>query len=158
MKRLMIKGKEGIKEQIQLYFTGNEEAKYIDRLHAIILFIEKEEESCDSVGGMLGHSPRTISNWIRRINETGDIACLRSKKQQGRPSRLSEAQRQWLRSVTDEPPGNHGVVGNKWDGKNLSEYIAGHYGITLRERTCQRLFHQLGIRPKRSYRAVSHAR
>jgi transposase len=152
MKRLLIRGKESIKKQIQLYFAGNDEAKYIQRLHAILLFIEKEAESCDSVGDLLGHSLRTISNWIKRINESGDIACLRSRKQAGRPSRLSDVQRQELRLVTAKALD---IEDNKWDGNRLSAYITGHYGITMRPRTCQRLFHQLGIRPKRAYRSVS---
>jgi transposase len=155
MKRLLIRRQDIIKRQIHLYLSGNDEAKFIHRLHAILLFIEKEKESCDSVGDMLGHSPRTISNWIKRINDTGDIACLRSKKQSGRPSRLSEVQREELRSIAGESPEEHGIAGKKWDGKSLSSYIERHYGITMKTRTCQRLFHQLGIKPKRSYRAVS---
>lgn len=157
MKRLLIKDKESIREQIQRYFTANDEAKFIHRLHAILLFTEKEEESCDSAGALLGNSPRTISNWIKRINETGDITSLRSKKQAGRPSRLSEARRQELKLITAEPPKEHGMDGNKWDGKNLSSYIEVQYGITMRKRTCQRLFHQLGIKPKRAYRVLSGA-
>jgi transposase len=157
MKRMLIRDQERIKEQIQLYFTGNDEAKFIHRLHAILLFLEKEEESCDSVGNLLGHSPRTISNWIKRINASGHIDHLRSKKQSGRPSRLSDAQRAELRLITAESPENHGIACNKWDGKNLSAYIELHYGIIMRTRTCQRLFHQLGIKPKRSYRSLSES-
>jgi len=155
MKRLIINGQESVKEQIQLYFTGNDEAKYIHRLHAILLFMEREESSCDSTGVLLGHSPRTISNWIRRINETGDIESLRSKKQSGRPTRLSEKQRLELVAVTGESPEKHGIPGKKWNGKRLSAYIEEHYGIIMRTRTCQRFFHQLGIRPKRAYPVVS---
>jgi len=155
MKRLLIGEQESIKAQIQSYFTGNDEAKFIHRLHAILLFTEKGTESCDSVGDLLGHSPRTISNWIKRINESGDIESLRSKKQSGRPSRLSEAQRRELRLITAESPEKHGIAGNKWDGKSLSAFIGLQYGITMRPRTCQRLFLQLGIRSKRAYRALS---
>jgi hypothetical protein len=85
MKRLVIKDREGIKDKIQSYFTGNEEAKFIHRLHGVLLFSVKEDESCDSIGALFGNSPRTVSNWIKRINETGDIESLRSKKQSGRP-------------------------------------------------------------------------
>ena len=151
MKRLTVSGQERVKEQIQLYFARNDEAKYIHRLHTILLYTEREEASCNSTGLLLGHSPRTISNWIRRINETGDIESLRSKKQSGRPTRLSERQRQELIAVIGESPGKHGISGKKWDGKRLSAYIGEHYGIIMRTRTCQRLFHQLGVRQKRAY-------
>jgi transposase len=157
MKRLQISGRESIREQIQLYFTGNDEARYIHRLDAILMFTEKENESCNSAGTLLGHSPRTISNWIRRVNETGDIESLRSKKQSGRPSRLSEAQRQELKSHIIESIDSHAVSVNKWDGKRLAGYIKEQYGIVMKPRTCQRLFHQLGIKPKRAYAAAVRA-
>ena len=155
MKRLIINGQESVKKQIQLYFAGNDEAKYIHRLHTILLYTEREEASCNSTGLLLGHSPRTISNWIRRINETGDIESLRSKKQSGRPTRLSEKQRQELVAVIGESPEKHGISGEKWNGKRLSAYIGEHYGIIMRTRTCHRLFHQLGVRSKRSYPVVA---
>jgi transposase len=149
--------KEGIKEKIQVYFSGNEEAKFIHRLHGILLFLEKEDESCDSIGALFGNSPRTVSNWIRRINETGDIESLRSKKQPGRPPRLSEEQRGELKVVLQEPPEKHGIAINIWDGKSLSAYIAKRYNIVMKTRTCQRLFRQLGFSLKRARPVVARA-
>ena len=154
MKRLQIKDEAGIKEMIRLYFAGNDESKFIHRLHAILLFMGKEEESCDSIGYLLGHSPRTISNWIRRINATGDIESLRSKKQYGRPSRLSGAQRQEVKRALEESPQKHGIPRNSWDGKSLSSYITGRYGIVLKTRTCQHLSQQLECQGKRGRPSV----
>jgi transposase len=157
MKRLVINDKEGIKAKIQSYFSGNEEAKFIHRLHGILLFAEKEDESCDSIGALFGNSPRTVSNWINRLNETGDIESLRSKKQSGRPPRLSENQRQELKAVLQEPPEKHGISINIWDGKSLSAYIERRYNIVMKTRTCQRLFHQLGFSLKRARPVVARA-
>jgi transposase len=147
MKRLEIKDTAGIKERIQSYFSGNEEARFIHRLHGILLFSEKQDESCDSIGALFGNSPRTVSNWIKRVNETGDIESLHSKKQCGRPSRLTEGQKQELIVVIQESPEKHGITSNIWDGKSLSAYIERHYGLIMKTRTSQRLFHQLGFRP-----------
>jgi len=157
MKRLEIKNKKGIKEKIQKYFAGNEEATFTHRLHGILLFAEKEEESCDSIGALFGNSPRTISNWIKRVNETGEIESLRSKKQPGRPPRLSEEQRQELKITLQELPEKHGITSSIWDGKSLSAYIENHYGIVMKTRTCQRLFHQLGFSLKRARPIVAKA-
>ena len=157
MKRLEIKNREGIKEKIQSYFAGNEDAKFIHRLHGVLLFSEKEDESCDSIGALFGNSPRTVSNWIKRLNKTGDIESLRSKKQSGRPPRLSEEQRQELKAVIQDPPEKHGIAINIRDGKSLSVYIARQYGIVMKTRTCQRLFHQLGFSLKRARPAVARA-
>jgi transposase len=157
MKRLVINDRECIKEKIQSYFSGNEEAGFIHRLHGILLFAEKEDESCDGIGALFGNSPRTASNWIRRINETGDIESLRSKKQPGRPPRLSEDQRQELITVIQEPPENHGITSNVRDGKSLSAHIEKRYGIIMKTRTCQRLFRQLGFTLRRARPVVSRA-
>jgi transposase len=155
MKRLVLQNKSAIKESIQSYFSGNEESRFIHRLHGILLFSEKEDESCDSIGALFGNSPRTISNWIKRINATGDIESLRSKKQQGRPPRLTEEQKQELKIVLQDLPEKHGITSNLWDGKSLSAYIERHYGVIVKTRTCQRLFHQLGFSLKRARPVVS---
>ena len=157
MKRLVLVNKEGLKVKIQSYFEGNEEAKFIHRLHGILLFAEKEDESCDSIGALFGNSARTISNWIKRINESGDIESLRGKKQPGRPSRLSESQKQELKQVIEDAPEKHGITINVWDGKSLSAYIEKRYCIVLKTRTCQRLFHQLGFKLKRARPVVARA-
>jgi len=157
MQRLVIKDKERIKKKIQDYFAGNEDARFIHRLHGVLLFSEKEDESCDSIGALFGNSPRTVSNWIKRLNDTGDIESLRSKKQSGRPPRLSEQQRQELKIVLTEPPERHGITTNIWDGKSLSAYIERQYGIIMKTRTCQRLFHQLGFSLKRARPVVARA-
>jgi len=157
MKRLEITNQEGIKAKIQGYFSGNEEAKFIHRLHGVLLFMEKSDESCDSIGALFGNSPRTVSNWVKRVNETGDIESLRSKKQTGRPSRLSEEQRLELKAVIQDPPEKHGVATNIWDGKSLSYYIKKRYNVVMKTRTCQRLFHQLGFTLKRARPVVARA-
>ena len=149
MQRLVIKDKAGIKKKIQKYFESNEESRFIHRLHGVLLFLEKEDESCDSIGALFGNSPRTVSNWIKIVNSTGDIERLRSRKQPGRPPRLTDAQREELKAVIQESPEKHGMLVNLWDGKSLSAYIEMQYGIIMKTRTCQRLFHQLGFSLRR---------
>ena len=157
MQRLVIKDKAGIKKKIQKYFECNEESRFIHRLHGVLLFLEKEDESCDSIGALFGNSPRTVSNWIKIVNSTGDIERLRSRKQPGRPPRLTDAQREELKAVIQESPEKHGMSVNLWDGKSLSAYIEMQYGIIMKTRTCQRLFHQLGFSLRRVRPVVARA-
>jgi transposase len=157
MKRLVIEKKEGITFEIQRYFENNEEARFIHRLHGVLLFANKEDESCDSIGALFGNSPRTVSNWIRKVNETGDIESLRSKPQSGRPPRLNQIQKEELKEVLQKSPEKSGMPCNLWDGKSLSAYIEEHYGIGLKVRACQRLFHELGFSLKRPRPVVARA-
>lgn len=143
MKRLVLENKDDIVNQIRSYLDSNSEAKFIHRLQVILLFAGKEDESCDSLGNLFGNSPRSISTWIKKVNQTGDIDSLRSKPHSGRPSRLSKVQKEELQMVMQELPEKWGLQGKRWNGKNLSSYISQHYGITLEVRSCQRLFHEL---------------
>ena len=145
MKRLEVTNKERITSEIQSYFERNEESKFIHRLHGVLLFINKEDESCDSIGILFGNSPRSVSNWIKKINRTGDIESLRSKPQPVRPSRLNSEQKKELKEVLQKSPEESGMPCNLWDGKSLSSYIKNRYGIDLKVRSYQRLFHELGF-------------
>ena len=143
MKRLVLENKDDIVNQIRSYLDSNSEAKFIHRLQVVLLFADKEDESCDSLGNLFGNSPRSISTWIKKVNQTGDIDSLRSKPQSGRPSRLTKVQKDELNMVMQELPAKWGLQGRRWNGKNISSYINQHYGITLDVRSCQRLFHEL---------------
>jgi len=143
MKRLILENKENIVNQIRGYLENNAEAKFIHRLQVILLFAEKKGESCDSLGAFFANSPRSISNWIKRVNMTGDIQSLRSKPTFGRPSRLSKAQRNEIKLILCESPQRQGMDVKRWSGSSLSSYISRHYGISLKVRSCQRLVRKL---------------
>lgn len=155
MQRLIIKNSGQIESSIQEYFKTNPEADFIHRLHGILLFIKDNKSSCDSIGAMFGNSPRTISNWIKKINETGDLDSLRSKPKPGRPARLSGKQKEELKLAIINPPEQSGVNANIWDGKTLSHYIKIKYDIELKVRACQNLFHELGFSLKRARPVVA---
>jgi len=143
MKRLVLKNRNDVVNQIRSYLENNSEAKFVHRLQVLLLFANKEDESCDSLGLMFGNSPRSISNWIKKVNQTGKIASLYSKPGSGRPSRLTKVQKGNLKMVLRELPEQCGIHGKKWNGNNLSSYISEHYGIQLKVRSCQRLLHKL---------------
>ena len=143
MKRLKLENKDSIEQQIRCYIANNQEAKFIHRLQVVLMFAGKEDESCESLGALFGNSPRSISNWIKRLNRTGDINALRSRPIDGRPSRLTKEQKNELRTVLQGSPENRGIAGKRWNGRMLSSLIRERYGIVLRVRACQRLFHKL---------------
>ena len=152
MKRLVLDNKADVINQIQDYLEKNSEAKFIHRLQVVLLFAGKEEESCDSLGELFGNSPRSISNWIKRINRTGNIETLRSRPQPGRTSRLTKEQKDEIKMAIQGLPETCGIDGKQWNGKNLSIYISRQYGVTLNVRSCQRLFYKLGISADMSLR------
>ena len=85
---------------------------------------------------------------MKSVDEHG-FESLRPKKQPGRPSRLSDYQKKSIKDDIIKGPAEFGF--NVWDGKTLSEHIEKKYGVSLKVRQCERLFHELGfslIRPQ----------
>jgi len=153
MKRLTIDNRIGITNQIRSYLEKNSESKFIHRLHVILLFADTgSNESCDSLGTLFGISPRSISNWIKKINQTGDIESLRSIPPSGRPPRLTQEQKDEIRTVLQQSPEKQGIQDKYWRGKNLSTFIYQRYGLILTVRSCQFLLHKAGFSAKGSTR------
>lgn len=155
MQILELKSPEEIKAKIQEYFRKNEEAKFIHRLHGILLKIDKKDNACEAIAELLGHSSRTISNWINKVNKAGNIEVLRDKVKPGRALRLNEKQLMKIKEVLQKPPELNGVSANIWDGKSLSFFVKREFEIELGVRQCQRLFKKLGFSLKRARPIVS---
>lgn len=155
MQILELKSSDELKEKIQEYFRKNEEAKFIHRLHGILLKIDNKDNACQTIADLFGHSSRTISNWINKVNETGNIEVLRDKPKPGRNSKLNEEQLIIIKDILQKPPELSGISANIWDGKSLSFYIKKEFEIILGVRQCQRLFKKLGFSLKRARPIVS---
>lgn len=150
MQRLVIQNAENVKAIIQEYFSKNEEARFIHRLHGILLLLDKPENTCQTVSSLFGKCHTTLANWVNKLNETGDIETLRSLKNSGRPPKLSLEQKEEIKKVLQEFPEKAGISSNIWDGKSLSYYIETRYNIVLKTRSCQNLFKELGFSLKRA--------
>jgi transposase len=143
MKRLILENSDSIVNKIRCYLDNNSEAQFIHRLHVLMRLGCSKNESCDSLGALFGNSPRSVSNWIKKVNRTGDIESLRNKPLPGRPARLTKSQKVEIKAVLQKMPEKCGQQGRKWNGMNLSSYISGQYGVVLKERSCQRLLREL---------------
>ena len=150
MQKLKVKNKMQIEEQIRTYLHKSDEAKFVHRLHGILLLLSDEKNNCANIAALFGNSPRSMANWVHAINECGSIDVLRDKNKSGRAPRLNEEQMVHLRNILQEHPTKVGISANIWDGKSLSHYIEQKYSITLQVRQCQRLFRKLGFSLKRA--------
>lgn len=99
---------------------------------------------------MFKNSPRSLSNWVHKINETGNIETLRNLTRPGRSPRLNEEQLEHLKLILQQHPSEVNLNANIWDGKSLSHYIKLKFSIDLQVRQCQRLFKKLGFSLKRA--------
>lgn len=150
MQKLKIKNPKRIKELIYQYLNSSKEAKFIHRLHGLLLIIDNEENNCENVAGLFNNSPRTVSNWVHKINKENNIDVLKDKKKSGRKSKLNKEQEDFIKECLVKHPGEFGLNANIWSGKVLSHFMKKQFGIELKVRQCQRLFHKLGFSLKRA--------
>lgn len=150
MQRLKIKNPEEIKKQIYNYLNSSKEAKFIHRLHALLLMIDNAKNNCENVANLFHNSPRTVSNWVHKINENINIDILKDKNKPGRKPMLSKKQEDFIKESLLKHPSEFGLNANIWSGKVLSHFIKVQFGVDLKIRQCQRLFHKLNFALKRA--------
>ena len=152
MQRLVLDNKTDIINQIRGYLEMSAEAKFLHRLQVILSFADTGNGSCNGIGELFGNSPRSVSSWVKRVNQTDDIESLRSKPKSGRPTRLSKTQKAEIRTIIQDYPEKRSMPGRRWKGNNLSSHISLHYDITLKIRSCQKLLKELscgaGVSPR----------
>ena len=111
--------------------SSSDDAKFIRKVTIVNLLLRGV--NAKSLADASGETDRTLSNWVRSVDEYG-FEALRPRKQPGRPQSLTNSQKENIKVVV-----------------SLSDYIASQYDISLCVRQCQRLLHELGfslIRPQ----------
>lgn len=150
MQKLKIINPKQIEQQIYEYLHNSDDAKYIHRLHGILLLLNNEGNNCSSVASLFKNSPRSLSNWVHQINKSGSIEVLKDKPRSGRNPKLNDCQLGHIRTILQLHPSDVNITANIWDGKSLSFYIKREFGVDLQVRQCQRLFRKLGFSLKRA--------
>jgi len=85
--------------------------------------IDNENNNCENVAKLFNNSPRTISNWVHKVNETNNIEVLKYKKIAGRKTRLNKEQLNIIKKSLAKPPSEFGLNAKVWSGKLLSHFI-----------------------------------
>jgi transposase len=143
MKALTIGNREEMVFALQDEIRRNSEARYDHRLHAVLLVAQGM--SCRQTAAALGDAPRSVEYWVHRFDQDG-FGGLSEGDRPGRPSRLSQAERERVEAALRKSPSDFGLPAQLWDGPLLSAFLKEHLGVTLRVRQCQRLFRQFGFR------------
>ena len=103
-----------------------------------------ELRNCTKVANLIKKSRTTIQTWVKAFNE-GGIESIVPNSPPGRPSSLTEDQKQLLKVDVTTHPRKLGYDFSNWEGKNVSEHIKNKFGVLLKVRQCQYLLHELGF-------------
>lgn len=154
MKALTIGNREEMVFALQDEIRRNSEARYNHRLHAVLLVAQGM--SCRQTAVALGDAPRSVEYWVHRFDQDG-FGGLSEGDRPGRPSCLSDKQREQVDAALRKNPSDFGLQAELWDGPLLSAFLKQQMGVTLRVRQCQRLFRQLGFRLRKPRPQVATA-
>jgi transposase len=86
---------------------------------------------------LLGDAPRTVADWVHRVQNEG-IEALRERKAPGRRSRLSASQLNEIAAAVRRSP-RADLAASAWTGKILAAWIEQRFGVPLSVRQAQRL-------------------
>ena len=127
-------------EAIRKEFRRSAEARYIHRLHGVLLVLLGL--STIKAGKLLGDPQRTVAHWVIQFREHG-LNGLRDSEKSGRPGILSPAQKKALSKMVMKSPKDAGLKADAWTNALLASTLKERYGITLSMRQCSRLLRAL---------------
>ena len=131
---------------IEVEIQRSDDSRYDHRLHGVLLVARGK--SCKEVSILLGHSVKTIENWVNRFN-SGGFEALRDEKRTGRPTKLSQTQLDEVERDIQFNPLELEYNQNIWDGKLLSYHIEKKFNVNLSTRQCQRIFKKFNFRQRK---------
>ncbi len=112
MQKLTINSPKKIERQINAYISNDPEGKFIFRLCSLKMLLHDSTYTTESLGQIMQASPRSIANWLHKLNACGDIEVLRDKEKPGRSARLSAQQMELLKEDIQKHPSQSGLDAN----------------------------------------------
>ena len=127
--------------QGQMIVSSNEEASYIHKVECVNFVLGGMPPS--EVSLYVPESKNTITSWVKTADEQG-FDALHTKKQSGRPPKLTQEQMGEIESILlEDDPEKYGY--HVWDGPSLSAFISSRYSVSICVRQCQRFFRSFNL-------------
>ncbi len=123
-------------------YKREKNVKLRERYMALIFM--HDFKSCGKVAELLHKSSRTIQLWVNLFNN-GGIDALKPRSPPGRPSRLTKAQKELLKTDVLTDPRSLGYEFSNWEGKSVAYHVKKRFGVKLGVRAAQKLLHSLSF-------------
>jgi transposase len=116
------------------------------RIHGVLLSLERH--SVPDIARLLHMDRTTVHGWITRWNTFGKESLLEGHRS-GRPSELTEKDKEKLRDIVDSGPVAYGLDTGIWTSVNLAEVIEYEFDVHYHPGHVRRLLHQIGLSVQR---------
>lgn len=100
-----------------------------ERLRAVRMVVE-EGASASVVAGVLGRSPRTINDWVKKSRRGRKPSALESRPARGAKPKLSSRDRRRLLKLLAKGPEAAGFKSPLWTGRRIAQLIEREFGVT----------------------------
>jgi transposase len=124
------------------------------RLRAVVLNAEGYTSS--ELSRLLQASRSKVSEWLQRYQHHGVDGLLEGYRS-GRPSELTEKQRQQLGDILDSGPVAYGLDSGIWTSPMITWVIEEEFGVQYHPGHVRKLLHALGFSVQRPRRVLARA-
>lgn len=143
MGRKVLQVKGYTPDQIKSLFDQDEKYKIGMKLYAI--YQVSKGQATRKLEELYNTSFKQICNWVHRFEEDG-LMGLKDKPKSGKPSRLSNEQKDKLKSILqDKKPDEYGYNTGTWNGPILIDFVKNTYAIEYKKAQIYNVLKSLGF-------------
>jgi transposase len=124
------------------------------RLHAIAL--NMEGKTAPQIADILKVHRSKVSIWLRNWQQSGMDGILEGHRP-GRPSAISDEQREKLSDILDSGPVAYGFTSGVWTSPMVARVIEDEFSITYHSAHVSRILHELGFSVQRPKKTLAKA-
>jgi transposase len=104
----------------------------------------------EEIADILEVSVSSVKNWRRRLRvHQDDLTCLVRRKGSGRPSTLTDEQKQQLKQIILNGAIAVGYPTERWTSKIVADVILKTFGVVLAPRSVRDILPTLGLSPQK---------
>lgn len=142
MKKLQITRSSPDHDELVELYKKERNSKLRERYQALYLMIKLE--NCSKVAELIKKSRNTVQTLVKMFNE-GGLDAIAPGSPPGRPSRLSDEQKEALKEDIMMHPRELDYDFSNWEGKSVAEHVRVKFGVSFSVRAAQKLLHALGF-------------
>jgi len=140
-------------EDLREVLAEIEGKKPTQRLMAAINYLDEDDATMQEIAQRYGYTPGWLSHWLdrlERLESEPPEAVVYDEPRSGRPSELSEQERQQFTDVLHEPPKEVGFDAPAWSVPLARNYLSTEFDVEYSDRHVRRLLREAGLSWKRA--------
>lgn len=117
-----------------------------ETIRLLTAIIYKRGPSVPMIAEWLNVREGTIYRWFDRLEEESIETAIQDRPREGRPSKLSQTQRETFRSAVREPPSEVGFDAPAWSPETAREFLNERFDVDYTKRHVQRMLKAAGLK------------